>query len=431
MIISLRQVLKNTAVSLGGGVGSAVLNFGALTITATALGPALFGILAMIQSYYRLVDSVANLRSDQMVVKYLSDSLADSDETKKDTVIFFGFILDFITAFFGTLVALILGFVLIYLVPGIGETGVLFFVYALFIATQMTGTSQALMRLESRFVLLGVLTLIPAALRLGGVVWLAGSEAGFDSFLILWLIGDILLHVLLICGGLLTAKKLKVSWTGFGNIKEMASDRRILGFIFNTNAMWALRQVAQEGDTILVGALTSSAGAGVYQVAKRFAGIIMRFAEPVIAPLYPALARAWSSANYLHFKQLLTRANMISGALASIITITFVLVGETVLLVLFNEEYLKSFNLIIVHLLVATIYFSGISFSSSLMCMEQARYSLFVTVIGTAVFVVVAPVLLIWLGPIGVSFAHLLFTVIWYSMVKLRITSQLARVGCH
>ncbi len=90
----------------------------------------------------------------------------------------------------------------------------------------------------------------------------------------------------------------------------------IWGFAWSANLSLTLRKSAQEFDTLLVGALTDPAAAGLYHIAKRIGRVGQQVGAQVQAVLYPDVTRLWAQGRVREFKRLIVQIEALLLALS-------------------------------------------------------------------------------------------------------------------
>ncbi|WP_167735641.1 hypothetical protein [Sphingomonas koreensis] len=151
-----------------------------LALMAHMLGPALLGLLAMVEAYGRFMDQIIRLETWQAVIRYGAGALEAGDDDRFAELVGFGIALDIIGALAAGAVALLA-------IPLVGswigwgtEAQTMAAFYAIAVAFGISSTPTGVLRLFDRFALiawvdpvLAVLRLIAVALvwALGGSVW--------------------------------------------------------------------------------------------------------------------------------------------------------------------------------------------------------------------------------------------------------------------
>src|SRR5688572_32188755 len=101
--------LQSIAHLLTGNILSSVIGLIGFALTARALGPAGYGILALCFSYTRAVERIVSFQSWQPLIKYGAHSLSDNADDFKEmqSLLKFGLLLDVSAALAGWLIAVL------------------------------------------------------------------------------------------------------------------------------------------------------------------------------------------------------------------------------------------------------------------------------------------------------------------------------------
>ena len=101
----LRRLLRNAGLLLFGQTTASVLNLIAVAVTARALGPEGFGLLATIQAYAMVWDRLANFQSFEVLIKFGAELLHQVRIDSFKSLVKFTLILDGSSAVAGALLA--------------------------------------------------------------------------------------------------------------------------------------------------------------------------------------------------------------------------------------------------------------------------------------------------------------------------------------
>ncbi|WP_164828310.1 lipopolysaccharide biosynthesis protein, partial [Sinorhizobium medicae] len=160
---SLRQILsrektmlerlQSIAHLLTGNLLSSVIGLIGFALTARALGPAGYGVLALCFSYARAVERIVSFQSWQPLIKYGAHSLVENadDATEIRALLKFGLLLDISAALVAWLIAVLL---ILVAAPWLGISGDgadLAILYCTVLPFQVSGMPTAVLRLYGRF----------------------------------------------------------------------------------------------------------------------------------------------------------------------------------------------------------------------------------------------------------------------------------------
>ena len=413
---SLRSRLsRNLGWTFGSQLFISVAAVVTLFITARALGPAGLGILALVESFVRIVDLILRLEPWQAVIRYAIQAQHRGDTAAFLRLIKLSVLIDAAGGVLAGVVCMILApFVapLIGLPEGVGEEYI--WVMALGLFFSFRPTAIAVLRIFDRFDRLAWVDMISALVRLllTVVAWLAGL--GIWAFLVILLVQSLLdgllafavaLHELRKRGhhGALTAQ-------GLAALRENPG---FLRFLWNSNFNVILRQSANRFDVLVLGAMMSPAAVGVYQLGKRVMNRLTKLAGPLRQTIYPELARLWDKGKIHQFNRLVLIFSASILLLQLVIAVPFMLNMERVIAVLFGPAFAGAGPVMNILLISAIIFASGVALNPALLAMGKDRMLVRVTMLSTLLFALsFLPFVHFW-GVEGAAASNLIFNLTW------------------
>lgn len=413
---SLRSRLsRNLSWTFGSQLFISIAAVVTLFITARALGPAGLGILALVESFVRIVDLILRLEPWQAVIRYAIQAQHRGDTAAFLRLINLSVLIDAAGGVLAGVVCMILApFVapLIGLPEGVGEEYI--WVMALGLFFSFRPTAIAVLRIFDRFDRLAWVDMISALVRLllTVVAWLAGL--GIWAFLVILLVQSLLdgllafavaLHELRKRGhhGALTAQ-------GLAALRENPG---FLRFLWNSNFNVILRQSANRFDVLVLGAMMSPAAVGVYQLGKRVMNRLTKLAGPLRQTIYPELARLWDKGKIHQFNRLVLIFSASILLLQLVIAVPFMLNMERVIAVLFGPAFAGAGPVMNILLISAIIFASGVALNPALLAMGKDRMLVRVTMLSTLLFALsFLPFVHFW-GVEGAAASNLIFNLTW------------------
>ena len=413
---SLRSRLsRNLSWTFGSQLFISIAAVVTLFITARALGPAGLGILALVESFVRIVDLILRLEPWQAVIRYAIQAQHRGDTAAFLRLIKLSVLIDAAGGVLAGVVCMVLApFVapLIGLPEGVGEEYI--WVMALGLFFSFRPTAIAVLRIFDRFDRLAWVDIISALVRLvlTVVAWLGGL--GIWAFLVILLVQSLLdgllafavaLHELRKRGhhGALTAQ-------GLAALRENPG---FLRFLWNSNFNVILRQSANRFDVLVLGAMMSPAAVGVYQLGKRVMNRLTKLAGPLRQTIYPELARLWDKGKIHQFNRLVLIFSASILLLQLVIAVPFMLNMERVIAVLFGPAFAGAGPVMNILLISAIIFASGVALNPALLAMGKDRMLVRVTMLSTLLFALsFLPFVHFW-GVEGAAASNLIFNLTW------------------
>lgn len=413
---SLRSRLsRNLGWTFGSQLFISIAAVVTLFITARALGPAGLGILALVESFVRIVDLILRLEPWQAVIRYAIQAQHRGDTAAFLRLIKLSVLIDAAGGVLAGVVCMILApFVapLIGLPEGVGEEYI--WVMALGLFFSFRPTAIAVLRIFDRFDRLAWVDMISALVRLllTVVAWLAGL--GIWAFLVILLVQSLLDGLLAFAVALQELRKRghhgALTAQGLAALRENPG---FLRFLWNSNFNVILRQSANRFDVLVLGAMMSPAAVGVYQLGKRVMNRLTKLAGPLRQTIYPELARLWDKGKIHQFNRLVLIFSASILLLQLVIAVPFMLNMERVIAVLFGPAFAGAGPVMNILLISAIIFASGVALNPALLAMGKDRMLVRVTMLSTLLFALsFLPFVHFW-GVEGAAASNLIFNLTW------------------
>ncbi len=427
--VLLQRLLKNASILMTGSIVTAVVDLVSLAVTARALGPELFGVLVLVLTYTRFIDSLANFQAWQAIIKYGAEALIGNRSGDFKVLIKFGTALDIAGSVVGTLLAVALLYWLGYLLEWEESTLLMAMIYSLTILFSLSSTPTAVLRLFDRYKLLAWQRVISATIRMLALVvaWLL--ETGLWGFLIVWMVAQILEYLFLLTLGWLELHK-----QGYGNAIVAPLNRvrtifpGIWKFVITTNLSSSIRLSAREVDVFIVAAVLGTAATGIYKIAKQFASIPLKLAGPLQEAVYPDMARYWAEKQLVQFRRTLMRVGVLSGLAGMVIWLGFLLLGEWILILTVGIEFISAYEILLVYMLGFNLFMFGVVFRPAVLSIGHPERILLIYFVSTIMYLGSLVLLLDYFGLMGAAIAHIVFQSIWFVAMAVSIWFYLRKV---
>jgi O-antigen/teichoic acid export membrane protein len=282
-----QSLFRNVGVLLGGDAVARALLFAATVLTARALGAEQFGVLVLVQTYAQILGTVVNFQSWQAVIKFGAEALAHHRLDDLKGLIWFGTVLDLVSALFATVTALTV-------LPWVGrwlgwteEITRMAGFYSWVILFNVTGTSTGIIRLFDRFRMFATQRLLAGTLKLTGVAVAYFCDAGLWVYIVIWMLLDAVGYVLLIIFGysLLHQKGIHHWWR-----YRSKQWRPFLAFACWNNLASTVDIPVQMLDVFIVSRLTSLEAVGIYKIFKQVSDVLTKAVAPIYQVVYPQFA---------------------------------------------------------------------------------------------------------------------------------------------
>lgn len=410
---TLKKRFLNIGHLLTGNFLGSLIGLVAFALTARALGPAEYGLLALCFSYTRAVERIISFQSWQPLIKYAAGLKGVEGEADLKSLLKFGLCLDVLAAFVSWVIAIGLTLIAAPILKIDESTVVLVLAYCSVLLFHISGMPTAVLRLYGHFRLIAYGQLATSLFRLVLCGIGVAKGGGLFDFAMIWIASQIASSIFFIATSFRALhvrgihKVLRAPLVGISNRFP-----GIWGFAWSANLSLTIRSTAFEGDTLLVGLLADPASAGLYHIAKRVGRTIQQVGVQVQTVIYPDVARLWANHAYSEFKRSILQVEAALLGFGISVLIFFYFTIETILQLTAGPAFLAAVPLVIVQTIAGGITLSGSALRSSLLAMGLQHKLLMIVIVATAAFHITALLLIPRIGAMGANIAHIVLAVI-------------------
>ena len=420
--------LKSILHLVSGSAGNAILMLISTTIAARTLGPAAYGVLALVLTVGRLSERLLRFESWQPLIRFAASEDIAADKKKMSELYLYGLFLDIGTALLAAVLTMIVGYALMTVIGLEPEHMPLLAIYAVAIAMNIRGVPTAALRFDGQFRTLAYVQLLSSVLRLALAA--AGLVFGFSllEFVIVWTVCQALDSLLFLWLGLRVIRKQGIPSpfraNPFGLKQKFPS---FMSFAWSTNISGTLRTLTQEADTLLVSAFAGTAWAGFYHIAKRIAKVAQQVGAMMQAVVYPDMARMWAQKDVAAFSSTIKRVQLVLGAVGVAFLGAFWLVGDWMMKFVFGSEFAQAYPLLVAQLLAVVLIMHAAPSRSALLAMNRPGFVLWVAIASTIIFFITAWITMPTYGALGANFAHIAFAALTAIAMDIAMWRQIGQ----
>ena len=402
----MHRVLGNFWILIRGRGAAAIMAFGATALMARALGPIEFGLVVLMHTYVMLIRALLDFDSMEAIVRYGVPALDASDTKTLGKLIHVCRRIDKQTRMAATLIALL---VAPFAGPLIGmdtKHVVLLMIYSSVLLTTGIGSAKGVLRLYNRFDILGRYLTIAPTLRFLGVVLAWAIGAPIEIFVAIWGSAYMLENAYI----MYQAKhkyRVQINQALVGvNLKNSSINDfdGLRHFIWVTYWQSNIDLLPKHFTTLLVGHLLGPAEAGLLRLAREIASALSRPALLIRQVVFTDLTRAWNEGSAA-FDVVAYRTALLGGALGMVFVALSYFFGEYLLGSLLGSQFIAAKGVLTLMLLAATLDLASSPLLSGLYAMGHAIKTLRITMISTAVYLLMFVLLTLQFGLIGAGLA--------------------------
>lgn len=323
-----RRVLRNTSYLFASSAIGAVLSI----VTANMLGVAVFGILGVITSFVGGINRLFSFRMGEVVVKYMSESLARDEHERAAVVVKAAMLVEALTSAAAFALLLAIAPLAARYVAHDASTAPLFMLYGLSILSNIVNeTSLGVLQATNHYRSQAMINLLQSVIVAGLIVraYLTGGE--LISVLWAYLIGKMILGL----GPTVMAAYWLPRVLGRGWMRAswhyLPPRRELARFAISTNFSGTINLIARDSEVSWVGLFFGPTAAGYFKTALAVINLIVMPINPFISTTYPEITRAYASRAWERLRSLLLRVSLVAGAWTGAVGLGLLLFGRQVL----------------------------------------------------------------------------------------------------
>lgn len=409
-----RLRLSNIGHLLTGNIANIAIGLPALLLTARALGPSGYGVLALVLTYTQVIKRIGDFQVWQPLIRFGVNLHEKEDSDDLMALYKYGFLFDLASALVAWLIAVI-GALVSKEVFGLDDRAqLMMLVYSTVLLFNINGAPVAVLRMAGRFRVAAYIQLVAGVLKLALCTAAFAADADVLAFVCIWALTDSLSPLLLTLAALLELRRQRLHRFYRARLTGLFS--RFPGlwrFTWSSNFSLTIWSSTQMMDTLLVGWLTDPASAGLYHFVKRIARLGQQAAAQVQAVVYPDVARLWGAARYDEFRLVVMQTEKIVAAFGLLLFGMSVILAGRMIEWTVGPEFAAAAPLLMVQTFALALTISGTVMRSALLSMGQSAAVLRTVIVSTLAFHATAITLLPLLGPMGANVAHIVLGTIW------------------
>lgn len=381
------RLAKNAGILFTGNAIAIAFGLIALSFTARALGPAPFGMFAMVIAYVTIIDQLVNFQSSHALIKFGAEFLEQEKTEDFKALVKFCFLLDLSTAILGTFLSALLASLAGRFVGWSPEGVRMASLYSIVIFFNLQGAPNAILRLFDRFKPLALQSIVTSGIKLVGCTAGFVLGLGLFEFLLVWAFSNILGSILLLGMGWRELKQKGITGIFSKKAGEISIRwREVWQFVWVTNIYASFRIFTGGMDTLIIGAFLGASATGQYKIAKQFSSIPLKFSEPLYNAIYPELSKLYARQKWKAFWGLMLKSSLSVGSIALLILLLFAFAGENILILSVGHEYLDALPVLLWCMLGSVIAVFAFPLQPAMLAMGKPFLSFLVILLSTGCY---------------------------------------------
>ncbi|ELP5727337.1 oligosaccharide flippase family protein [Vibrio vulnificus] len=327
------SVKKSVAKLLTGDVGAALIGLATFALIAGYLGPKVFGVLILLETYVLIFTNFLKPQTWQLLVTYSKSKTYDG---KFSQLVTLGVIFDIvfvILSFFSAL--LLMGYYF-----DVMSIPTEYFVIGLIVLSQLLfnfdGVAIGLLRITEEHGLSAIRSIVIAIIKLiliAAVVFLDLGLIGLAySIVIAKVLGIVYLNFFA-WRTLITKYSFEIKLFSLKETKILSK------FIFFTGATAGLKTSFREVDILIVGKLLSLPDVAALQIVKKIINVPLRLSNPLGNVIYVKFSKIFSDGYTSKYNALKRKSYLAIIGYVSLCVLSIYLIPEGILISIFGPEF--------------------------------------------------------------------------------------------
>lgn len=393
----LRRMVKNSGYLFSATGLSAALGMIQGILVARRLGVSDYGVLGAIILFTSVVNNFASFRMNEIVVKYVGQSIEQGDELRAAALFKLAALTEMLTSLlaFG-LLALLAPLGARYLAKDAGLSG-LFVVYGLvLVANLISESSTGLLQISDRFRRIAMLTTLGNLLTLALIVVVYLAQGGLAAVLLAYLGGKCLGAIGLSLGALVEARR---RWGRGWQRAPLGLLRSQMGelarFAVSTNISASLSLITKDSELFWVSLFRGPLETGYYRLALTLSNLAQMPVSPLPQTTYPELSRQAARGNWPAVRGLLRHGAWLAGGYTLAAGLFLWVLGKPLIAWLYTPEFLPSYPalmiLLVGFLAANTFYWRRVSLLALGRADFPAKVNLVLAAVKLAAILILVP----------------------------------------
>lgn len=400
------NLVKNSFWAFAGDSVASAIGLVVTIILIKLIGNEKYGCLVIGQTYMTIIDIIINVQSWKGVIQFGQKSLVEKNEKALGKYIQIGSILDVSTAILCGIIALILAPVIGGWLKWSQETIICAQILSVEIFSHLSGTSTAILRILNKFNLVALQKFLTAIVKISIllILLIKGGTISLVTATIAYASADIFGNILLVFLAFSSYIK-KYGKRNLINNNEKIDIKRFVSFTLWGTVLDIVDIPVNYFDIFIVSLLGTNMVA-VFKVFKQCISILSKVTSPIQQSVLPQFSELKAEGE---IERGFRAVKSIRNVILKVIEPIALIVGVSSPLWLgfvYGEEYAYHWEVLLIYLLVQTFALSYTTIHPYFLSLDKAKNATIYSLISNIIYCVVAYILVIKFGMIGIIIAY-------------------------
>lgn len=351
----LGKVINHSAHLFSSNSISLVLSVVQGVLAARLLGPAGYGLIAIVMSYASTVNGFFSFRMSETVVRYGGEYLEKKEMQKAAALIKAAGLTEAAVSIMAFVVVVLTAGLAMRFIAKTPDTQWMFIVYSIgLLANFNTETSTGILQITDKIKLQGTINLVQNTVTALLVVATFILKGPLMFVLAAYLIGKVMMGLgIFIAAQIHLRRALGAGWWK-APFASLPSFRELARFAISSNLSATVILIFRESEILWVGYFLNSEAAGYYKVAYTIISLLSVPADPLILTVYPELNRLIVQKAWPRLRDFLRKVTILSFAYNIVLALGFIILGRWVLWI-YGAKYVAAYPALIA-LLIGMVF---------------------------------------------------------------------------
>ncbi len=339
----LGKVIRSSGALFSSNTISLALSVVQSILAARLLGPADFGLAAIIMSYASTVNGFLSFRMSELVVRYGGEYLEKDDKEKVAALVKAAAISEATVSLFAFLFVTITATLASQYIAKTPNTALLFIVYSLgLLANFNTETSTGVLQMLRKIKYQGFINLAQSIITAGLIAIAFFTKGSLQFVLYAYLAGKVVLGLGIFSTAFYQLTQRLGSGWWKAKINSLPKIKELARFAVSSNLSATAILVFRESEILWVAYFLTSEAAGYYKAAYAIVSLLAVPANPFILTTYPEINKLVVEKAWPRLKDFLKKITTVAAIYNLALAAGFVIFGKW-LLSIYGAQYVAAY----------------------------------------------------------------------------------------
>lgn len=421
------NLFKNSFWAFIGDASSSVIGLLVTIFLIRIIGSDFYGILVLAQSYMQILDVIINVQSWKSVIQYGQKAIVNKNKELLHSYVKLGTILDVTTAIICCIISILIASFVGRIFGWSKELVICAQIFSITIVSHFSGTPTAILRLLNKFNLVALQKFISAFLKIVTlfVIYKIYGNLSLINSVIIYMITDFIGNILLVIFAFVEYNK-KYGVNGIIKAKLPNDFKQFITFTL-WGTLSEIVDIPVNYIDVFIISLLGNKMVSVFKVFKQVVSILQKVTSPIQQSILPQFSELSARNEKKRGYEVVTKIQKVSFKIGIVFSILIGLSSPLWLKFIYGELYASYWYVLLLYLVIQTYALSYTTIHPFYLSLDKARNSTLYILIANIVYLIVAYLLVLKLGIIGMVIAFGVQVILAINLKRLDILHSLKK----